>query len=214
MKNHNNSLTKLAEAKMLMDHINETGHYEEDHIDVIEYIADKRSLKLRETEKNGIINLSNRIFYNNHMHAELKGKSLVDFSNSTLNRCFITNQDLSGSLFNRSKFIEGSVGKTNFDGSDFSYSDFHRVNAYKTKFTNCKFRYVKNFSEDSFFLGDFYGIDWRGTDFTGTNLSWIDFDKIVNPNNTSNTDFFEGCIGIDENILKQIKMNTIRKKMF
>lgn len=214
MSNPTNFLTGLAESKMIIDRMDENDPTIEDHIDIIEYIGSKRVILSRRIEKEGVINLSEENFKGIHIHAEFKRNSIASFSHSTLDDCFIVNQDLRYSLFNDCKIIRGAFGKTNFDESDFSYSSFVKVNAYSASFRNCKFRYMKYFSSDSFFIGDFYGIDWRGTDFTGTDLSWISTEKIVEINSVHNTDFFEGCIGIDENILKQIKMNTIRKKMF
>lgn len=206
----NKTLIKLHESKMVSDSIRDFGSSHKDYIDVFFYEGQKKVLKQRKEEEENLIDLSKSHFSGCHIETIFVGDSIVSFSGSTLDDCFIVQEKLNSSLFRESKIIRSSIGKTDFNNSDFSYSFFSKVNVYGAKFTNCKFVHLKSLSEDSFSFGSFYDADWRGTDFTGSNLSWINLKAILD----KNYDFFEDCKGIPEDILKRVQSGILRKKFF
>lgn len=206
----NKTLIKLAESKMINDSIIDFGVSDKDYVDVFFYEGQKKNLKERREEEGNLIDLSRRHFRGCYIETPFVGSSSVSFSDSTLNDCFIVKEKLNNSSFVRTKIIQSSLGKTDFNNSDFSYSFFSKVNIYGAKFTNCKFVNLNSLSEDSFSFGSFYDADWRGTDFTGSNLKWINVDTIL----SKNYDFFEDCKGLPEDLFKRIHSGMIRKKLF
>lgn len=202
-----NDLTRLAEGKMMLENIIESGHSHQDHIDIIRYDGPKRVVDNRVEAINGVIDLSRSVFSYKTIYARFKGDSKAVFAGSKFYYTNIIDESLEGSNFSRSEFLRSDLGRSVFTGSDFSYSKFHGTVFNDALFEDCSFRYVDfQFGE---FVDIFYSSDWRGVDFTGTDLSWVDPKKV-----SEKKGFFDGCIGIDQGILDRIKATWVRKRLF